>query len=76
VWAAAALELAPRGIRVNGICPATINTHMAAGLRADPAALSAFLAKVPMPRLKEPDEIAASTLWLASHECRAPPVTS
>ncbi len=71
VWTlvrAAALDLAARGIRVNGICPGTIDTRMAAGLHADPAVMAGFLAKVPMGRLGRPEEIAATAAWLASDE--------
>jgi NAD(P)-dependent dehydrogenase (short-subunit alcohol dehydrogenase family) len=71
VWTlvrAAALDLAPKGIRVNGICPGSIDTRMVDGLRADQAVMDAYLAKVPMRRLGRPSEIAATAAWLVSDE--------
>lgn len=62
-----ALETGAQGIRVNAICPGTIDTPMvdrmivAGDLDRDAAiAASAF------PRLGRPDEIAAAVLWLCS----------
>lgn len=63
----AALEYAPLGIRVNAICPGTIDTpmveRMIAGGELD---LAAALAAIPMARLGRGEEIAASVLWLSS----------
>jgi NAD(P)-dependent dehydrogenase (short-subunit alcohol dehydrogenase family) len=63
----AALEYAPRGIRINAICPGTIETPMVADMvakgeldRAEAAA------NQPIARLGHADEIAASVLWLCS----------
>ena len=63
----AALEYAPRGIRINAICPGTIETPMvsemiAAGdLDPDEAAASQ-----PIGRLGTAEEMAAAVLWLCS----------
>jgi NAD(P)-dependent dehydrogenase (short-subunit alcohol dehydrogenase family) len=63
----AALEYAPRGIRINAVCPGTIATPMvedmiAAGeLDHDEA-----VADQPINRLGRADEIAAAVLWLCS----------
>ncbi|WP_024793626.1 glucose 1-dehydrogenase [Tomitella biformata] len=63
----AALEYAPLGIRVNAICPGTIDTpmveRMIAGGELD---LGDALAAIPMARLGSAEEIAASVLWLSS----------
>jgi NAD(P)-dependent dehydrogenase (short-subunit alcohol dehydrogenase family) len=63
----AALEYAPHGIRVNAVCPGTIDTpmveRMIAGRELDP---QAALAAIPMGRLGRADEIAAAVLWLCS----------
>jgi NAD(P)-dependent dehydrogenase (short-subunit alcohol dehydrogenase family) len=63
----AALEYAPRGIRINAVCPGTIDTPMVAGMIAsgelDPAAA---VANQPIGRLGRADEIAAVVLWLCS----------
>jgi NAD(P)-dependent dehydrogenase (short-subunit alcohol dehydrogenase family) len=63
----AALEYAPRGIRINAICPGTIETPMVADMiakgeldRAEAAAAT------PIGRLGQGEEIAASVLWLCS----------
>src|SRR5918998_248054 len=63
----AALEYAPRGVRINAVCPGTIETPMvtrmiAAGdLDADEAA-----ANQPIGRLGTAEEMAAAVLWLCS----------
>ncbi|NOK18153.1 glucose 1-dehydrogenase [Corallococcus carmarthensis] len=63
----AALEYAPRGIRINAICPGTIATPMVTDMLAKgELELSAAIANQPIGRLGEPEEIAASVLWLCS----------
>jgi len=63
----AALEYAPRGIRINAICPGTIATPMVTDMLAKGELdLSVALANQPIGRLGEPEEIAASVLWLCS----------
>jgi NAD(P)-dependent dehydrogenase (short-subunit alcohol dehydrogenase family) len=63
----AALEYAPRGIRINAICPGTIETPMvtqmidAGDLDRDEAA-----ANQPIGRLGTAEEMAAAVLWLCS----------
>jgi NAD(P)-dependent dehydrogenase (short-subunit alcohol dehydrogenase family) len=63
----AALEYAPRGVRVNAVCPGTSETPMvtdmiAKGELSVPDAVAAH----PVGRLGRPDEIAAAVLWLCS----------
>jgi len=60
----AALDYAPRGIRVNAVCPGCIDTPM--GDAIDPAAMKEFLRDQPIARMGRPDEIAAAVLWLCS----------
>lgn len=63
----AALEYASKGIRINGICPGTINTPMVAEkLKKEPEAMKEILKDQPIGRLGEPEEIAAAVLWLCS----------
>ena len=65
-----AVELAPRGIRVNSVCPATILTPIQAkfGLPPDVAAASAkhYTARIPQGRFGNADEVANAVLFLAS----------
>src|SRR4051794_21622902 len=63
----AALQYAPRGIRINAICPGTIETPMVTDMitkgeldRAE------AIANQPINRLGQPEEIAAAVLWLCS----------
>jgi NAD(P)-dependent dehydrogenase (short-subunit alcohol dehydrogenase family) len=67
-----ALDYAARGVRVNAICPAFIETDMnrgyIAGLRAT-GDLAALVAKHPM-GLGRPEDVAWAALYLASDEAR------
>ena len=63
-----AVDLATRGIRVNAVCPGYVRTPMTQGYLADPAALSAILAHVPIGRVADPEEIASVIAFLASDE--------
>ncbi|HEY3883912.1 MAG TPA: glucose 1-dehydrogenase [Vicinamibacterales bacterium] len=63
----AALEYAPRGIRINAVCPGTIDTPMVAGMRDTQAdAMTEIMRDQPIGRLGRSDEIAAAVLWLCS----------
>lgn len=63
----AALEYAPRGIRINAVCPGTIATPMVTDM-IDKGELdrAAAIAAQPINRLGDPQEIAAAVLWLCS----------
>lgn len=65
-----ALELAEHKIWVNAIAPGGIQTPgveaMQGGGPANPEMIKAFMAKIPMHRMGEPDEIGTVTLFLAS----------
>ena len=63
----AALEYATRKIRINAVCPGTINTPMAESLTGgDPKILAEFVKDEPIGRIAEPEEVAAAVLWLCS----------
>jgi NAD(P)-dependent dehydrogenase (short-subunit alcohol dehydrogenase family) len=63
----AALEYASRGIRVNAVCPGTIETPMVTEMLAkEPEAMKEILKSQPIGRLGRPEEIAAAVLWLCS----------
>jgi 3-oxoacyl-[acyl-carrier protein] reductase len=63
---AVAREVASRGIRVNAICPGYIDTPMTQPI--SPPMRAAVLARTPLGRWGEPEEIAATALFLASDE--------
>jgi NAD(P)-dependent dehydrogenase (short-subunit alcohol dehydrogenase family) len=63
----AALEYAPRGIRINAVCPGIIDTPMVSSmLVSQPEAMKELMKEQPIGRLGRPDEIAAAVLWLCS----------
>ncbi len=63
-----ALELAPEGVRVNAVCPASVDTPFLRGFRLpEDANLDLLLRSVsPMGRLIEPGEVAGAVAYLAS----------
>lgn len=62
-----ALEYASRGIRINAVCPGTIQTPMVAEMLAkEPDAMKDSLRSLPIGRFGRPEEIAAAVLWLCS----------
>ncbi|HYD56168.1 MAG TPA: SDR family oxidoreductase [Burkholderiales bacterium] len=63
-----AQELAPQGIRVNGIAPGAIRTPINRDAWDDPAAKEALLKLIPWGRIGEPEDVARAALWLASDE--------
>lgn len=62
-----ALQYAPLGVRVNAVCPGTIETPMVArmtvGGELDP---ETAISSIPLGRLGMPEEVAAAVLWLCS----------
>ncbi len=62
-----ALSWAPQ-VRVNCVCPGVIETPMTEAIRRDPALVKATLAKYPLARFGQPEEIASAILYLASDE--------
>jgi NAD(P)-dependent dehydrogenase (short-subunit alcohol dehydrogenase family) len=65
---AAAVALAPHGIRVNAVGPGTIDTPILAGVIKDAAFRTKVLSRTPLGRFGRPEEIAAVVAWLASDE--------
>ncbi|MEJ5031223.1 SDR family NAD(P)-dependent oxidoreductase [Comamonas sp. MYb69] len=60
-------ELAGSGVLVNAVAPAAVRTPILEQMA--PAHVATMIAKSPMGRLGEPEEIAAQVLWLASDAC-------
>jgi glucose 1-dehydrogenase len=63
-----ALSLAPHGIRVNAIGPGSIMTDILKAVATDKEAKRRLLARTPLGRIGEPDEIASIAVFLASSE--------
>ncbi|MCK5945244.1 MAG: SDR family oxidoreductase, partial [Planctomycetes bacterium] len=76
---ALALELAPREITVNAICPGWVDTDMATdglqlmadgmGVELEEARRQA-MAMVPLGRILQPEEIGGLVVYLSSHAAR------
>jgi NAD(P)-dependent dehydrogenase (short-subunit alcohol dehydrogenase family) len=59
-------ELAPDGVRVNAIAPGTFATPMTEATRLNPERSQRFLARIPMGRYGEPEELVGPVVFLAS----------
>jgi len=64
----AALEFAPKGLRINAICPAIIETDMTEQLRGEEQTRAYLLSLHPVGRFGQSEEVAASVLYLCSPE--------
>jgi 3alpha(or 20beta)-hydroxysteroid dehydrogenase len=65
----AALEYGPRGIRVNCICPGTVDTPMLAAQANREIEAGLVSVASPIGRIIEPDEVAALIHFLVSEDC-------
>ena len=64
---AAARDYGPLGIRVNAVCPGTIQTPMYVRREgADPGHDAQLAAQIPLGRLGRPQDVADAVLWLCS----------
>jgi NAD(P)-dependent dehydrogenase (short-subunit alcohol dehydrogenase family) len=63
---AMAVELAPRRIRVNSICPTFVETPLTTGFLSDTAFRSAVLSKIKLGRLGTLEDIMGAVIYLAS----------
>lgn len=68
---ALATELAPQGVRVNGVAPGWIRTPLfEQATSADPQRLAKIRARIPMDSFGEPEDIGHAMVYLASKAAR------
>jgi NAD(P)-dependent dehydrogenase (short-subunit alcohol dehydrogenase family) len=60
----AAMEAAPRGVRINAIAPGRVVTDMM--LRSGVGDMASVAAGLPLKRMGKPEEVAEAVVWLAS----------
>jgi NAD(P)-dependent dehydrogenase (short-subunit alcohol dehydrogenase family) len=63
-----AVDYVKKHIRVNAVLPGTTNSPLVATLMENPTSRAEFMAKIPMGRPAEPQEIANTIAYLASDE--------
>ncbi|MGV0836076.1 SDR family NAD(P)-dependent oxidoreductase [Mycolicibacterium thermoresistibile] len=62
----AALELAPRGIRVNAVAPGFVHTPLTAPAASVPGVVEEYLENTPLARAGQPGDVAEAVLFLCS----------
>lgn len=67
---ALALQLGRKGIRVNAVNPSVTRSEMTAALTDNDELMKAFMRRLPLGRIAEPDDIAGPVLFLASDDAR------
>jgi NAD(P)-dependent dehydrogenase (short-subunit alcohol dehydrogenase family) len=63
---AAAVELAPLGVRVNAVAPTFVETPMTAAFLAEPAFRAEVEARIPLGRLGRVEDVTGGVVYLAS----------
>jgi NAD(P)-dependent dehydrogenase (short-subunit alcohol dehydrogenase family) len=63
---AAAVELAPHGVRVNTVAPTFVETPLTAPFLADPAFRAEVEAQIPLGRIGRVDDVTGAVVYLAS----------
>ena len=67
---AVALDEGRHGVRVNAVNPTIVRTTMTADFFKKPELVEAFVARIPLGRVSEPDDIAGAIAFLASDDAR------
>ncbi len=65
---AMALRLASVGVRVNAVAPGSINTDVLRAVLGDEMGTKAIMARTPLQRVGDPDEVAGAAAFLASKD--------
>jgi NAD(P)-dependent dehydrogenase (short-subunit alcohol dehydrogenase family) len=65
-----AIAYAPDGVRVNAIAPGWVRTLLTEALQADAARDAAIVARTPLGRWADPDDIAGTVLYLCAPAAR------
>lgn len=65
-----AQELAPLGVRVNALAPGVIETPMTSATLDDPTRLEKFMARIPMGRVGQTEDLVGPVIFLASDMSR------
>jgi NAD(P)-dependent dehydrogenase (short-subunit alcohol dehydrogenase family) len=63
-----AVQLAPHGITVNGVCPGWVRTAMTRETQDDPERIAGTVARHPLGRLGEPEDVAGAAFFFASDD--------
>lgn len=63
-----AVALAPEGIRVNAVAPGWIRTKLSAGALDNPERSTAIMARLPMKRWGQPEDVARAVRFLCSED--------
>ncbi len=63
-----AMELGPHGIRVNEICPASVETDMSRPAFREPQQRANRLATIPLGRIGQPEDLVGAAVFLSSDE--------
>ena len=60
----AALEFAPRGIRVNAVAPGFVHTPLTEGAALVPGVVEEYVENTPLGRAGQPEDVAEAVLFL------------
>ncbi len=63
-----ALQLGPKGVRVNAINPSVTRSDMVEGILGNEGAMKMMMNRLPLQRIGEPEDIAAACAFLASED--------